>query len=382
MPNSESLTMADKAIGTVYYISPEQASNRNIDARSDIYSLGAMLYEMVTGKMPFTADSPVAIIMQHIQDPPASPSKIAPGIPKGLEQIILCAMEKNPRNRYQSAAQMLRHLRRLKMDEKTVFNIMRPAPLTDTSEIKIKKTTKRSHGHSDNKDNSIEVKKTTPKTETKPEPVKPKEQPKPKESVKAVEPPKKQEKTIKKEEKKTPKSEPKPAPKTEPVKEQPQKKKSDGLKSLLASVEDIKKNARPSTTVQDTQETGQEVQEGIDGGTEGSLMQPLTISEKDLIANKLRGCWNVDAGLSGIENMIVEVRAYVNRDGSIRDVKILNMRSDPAFRSVAESARRAIYICENTEDSPFKMLAEKRSDSYQGWKEIFVRFNPLDGGVY
>lgn len=163
MPNSESLTMADKAIGTVYYISPEQASNRNIDARSDIYSLGAMLYEMVTGKMPFTADSPVAIIMQHIQDPPASPSKIAPGIPKGLEQIILCAMEKNPRNRYQSAAQMLRHLRRLKMDEKTVFNIMRPAPLTDTSEIKIKKTTKRSHGHSDNKDNSIEVKKTTPK---------------------------------------------------------------------------------------------------------------------------------------------------------------------------------------------------------------------------
>ena len=226
------------------------------------------------------------------------------------------------------------------------------------------------------------VKKTTPKTETKPEPVKPKEQPKPKESVKAVEPPKKQEKPIKKEEKKTPKSEPKPTPKTEPIKEQPKKKKSDGLKSLLASVEDIKKNARPSTTVQDTQETGQEVQDGIDGGTEGSLMQPLTISEKDLIANKLRGCWNVDAGLSGIENMIVEVRAYVNRDGSIRDVKILNMRSDPAFRSVAESARRAIYICENTEDSPFKMLAEKRGDSYQGWKEIFVRFNPLDGGVY
>lgn len=226
------------------------------------------------------------------------------------------------------------------------------------------------------------VKKQTPKPQPKPEPVKPKEQPKPKESVKAIEPPKKETKPIKKEEKKTPKTEPKTAPKTEPIKEQPKKKKSDGLKSLLASVEDIKKNARPSTTVQDTQETGQEVQEGIDGGTEGSLMQPLTISEKDLIANKLRGCWNVDAGLNGIENMIVEVRAYVNRDGSIRDVKILNMRSDPAFRSVAESARRAIYICENTEDSPFKMLAEKRGDSYQGWKEIFVRFNPLDGGVY
>ena len=188
---------------------------------------------------------------------------------------------------------------------------------------------------------------------------------------------------IKKEEKKTPKSEPKPTPKTEPVKEQPKKKKSNGLKSLLASVEDIKKNARPSTRVQDIQDIGQEVQDGIDGGTEGSLMQPLTISEKDLIANKLRSCWNVDAGLNGIENMIVEVRAYVNRDGTIRDVKILNMRSDDAFRSVAESARRAIYICADLkEESPFKMLAEKRGDNYQGWKEIFVRFNPMDGGVY
>ena len=228
------------------------------------------------------------------------------------------------------------------------------------------------------------VKKTTAKPQAKPEPVKPKEQPKPKDSVKAVEPPKKESKPVKKEVKKEqPKAEPKPAQKSEPVKEQPKKKKSDGLKSLLASVEDIKKNAKPSTTVQDTPQTGQEVQEGIEGGTEGSLMQPLTISEKDLIANKLRSCWNVDAGLSGIENMIVEIRAYVNRDGSIRDVKILNMRSDEAFRSVAESARRAIYICADLkEESPFKMLADKRSDSYQSWKEIFVRFNPLDGGVY
>ena len=228
------------------------------------------------------------------------------------------------------------------------------------------------------------VKKTTPKPQAKPEPVKPKEQPKPKDSVKAVEPPKKQEKPVKKEIKKEPpRAEPKPTVKSEPVKEQPKKKKSDGLKSLLASVEDIKKNARPSTSVQDTPQTGQEVQEGIEGGTEGSLMQPLTISEKDLIANKLRSCWNVDAGLSGIENMIVEIRAYVNRDGSIRDVKILNMRSDEAFRSVAESARRAIYICADLkEESPFKMLADKRGDSYQSWKEIFVRFNPLDGGVY
>ena len=161
MPNSESLTMADKAIGTVYYISPEQASSRKIDARSDIYSLGAMFYEMVTGQMPFTADSPVAIIMQHMQNAPVPPTKIVPSLPKGLEQIILCAMEKNPRNRYQSAAQMLRHLRRLKMDEKTIFNIMKPAPHTNTSEITLRKTARHSHDSRDSQnDQNLAVKKT------------------------------------------------------------------------------------------------------------------------------------------------------------------------------------------------------------------------------
>ena len=146
MPNSESLTMVDKAIGTVYYISPEQASSRKIDARSDIYSLGVMLYEMVTGQMPFTADTPIAVIMKHMNTPPVPPTKLVSTIPAGLEQIILCAMEKNPKNRYQSAAQMLRHLRRLKMDENTVFTIPKPAQRTPTSETTIKKTTVHSGG--------------------------------------------------------------------------------------------------------------------------------------------------------------------------------------------------------------------------------------------
>jgi serine/threonine protein kinase len=141
MPNSESLTMVDKAIGTVYYISPEQASSRKIDARSDIYSLGVMLYEMVTGHMPFTADTPIAVIMKHMNTAPVPPTRIVPSLPKGLEQIILCAMDKNPKNRYQSAAQLIRHLRRLKMDESTVFNMSKPAQRTATSEITIKKTT-------------------------------------------------------------------------------------------------------------------------------------------------------------------------------------------------------------------------------------------------
>lgn len=148
MPNSESLTMVDKAIGTVYYISPEQASSRKIDARSDIYSLGVMLYEMVTGQMPFTADTPIAVIMKHMNSAPVAPSKLVPSIPKGLEQIILCAMEKNPKNRYQSAAQMLRHLRRLKMDEYTLFTIPKPAQRTVTSETTLKKTMRHGHDHS------------------------------------------------------------------------------------------------------------------------------------------------------------------------------------------------------------------------------------------
>ena len=140
IPKSESLTLVDKAIGTVYYISPEQASSRKIDARSDIYSLGIMLYEMVTGKLPFTADTPIAVIFKHINDSPVPPSKLNPAIPRGLEQIILCAMEKNPQNRYQSAAQMLRHLRRLKLDQNTVFLQPKPAPRTPTSETVLKRT--------------------------------------------------------------------------------------------------------------------------------------------------------------------------------------------------------------------------------------------------
>lgn len=140
IPKSESLTLVDKAIGTVYYISPEQASSRKIDARSDIYSLGVMLYEMVTGKLPFTADTPIAVIFKHINDACTSPCKLNPAIPRGLEQIILCAMEKNPQNRYQSAAQMLRHLRRLKLDQNTVFLQPKPAPRTPTSETVLKRT--------------------------------------------------------------------------------------------------------------------------------------------------------------------------------------------------------------------------------------------------
>ena len=95
---------------------------------------------MGTCKLPFTADTPLALIFKQINDGAVAPSKLNPAIPRGLEQIIVCAMEKNPQNRYQSAAQMLRHLRRLKLDPNTVFLQPKPAPRTPTSETVLKRT--------------------------------------------------------------------------------------------------------------------------------------------------------------------------------------------------------------------------------------------------
>ena len=116
LPNAETVTMTDKAIGTVYYISPEQASGNAIDARSDIYSLGVMMYEMATGRLPFTADSPVSVALMQINEAATPPREINNHMPRGLEQIIERAIEKSPENRYQSADEMLRQLMKLKQD--------------------------------------------------------------------------------------------------------------------------------------------------------------------------------------------------------------------------------------------------------------------------
>ena len=190
---------------------------------------------------------------------------------------------------------------------------------------------------------------------------------------------------------------PKAVPVTEPKKTQPEKKitpktpepkttppkrasSEDRFKSLLASVEKVRQKAPVSNTPVEPEDL--RVSDGIEGGLDGSLSQILTISERDLIANQLSKCWLVDAGKEGIDNMIVEIRAQINKDGSVRDVKILNMPSDPVKRSVAESARRAVLVCDKKEDeSPFKMLAEKYADHYGEWKTMILRFNPMTGGV-
>ncbi len=118
----------DKAIGTVYYISPEQASGKEIDHRSDLYSLGIMMYEMVTGTLPFNADSPVSVAMMQVKDTPQPPTEIKSDIPRGLEQIILGAIEKMPERRFQSAEQMLRYVLRLRDNHSLIFKTRKPTP--------------------------------------------------------------------------------------------------------------------------------------------------------------------------------------------------------------------------------------------------------------
>jgi len=121
LPNAETVTMTDKAIGTVYYISPEQASGRPIDARSDLYSLGVLMYEMGCAQLPFNADSPVSVALMQVNDSALPPRKVNAALPVGLEQIILRAMEKDPTDRYQSAKDMLKHVLRLKENPHIVF---------------------------------------------------------------------------------------------------------------------------------------------------------------------------------------------------------------------------------------------------------------------
>lgn len=122
LPNTETVTVTDKAIGTVYYMSPEQARGKKIDQRSDIYSFGAMLYELATGKTPFNGESPCDILVKHITDKPVPPRQLVSSIPVGLEQIILCAMSKKADDRFDNAEDMLGYMRRLAKNKKLRFS--------------------------------------------------------------------------------------------------------------------------------------------------------------------------------------------------------------------------------------------------------------------
>lgn len=118
---SETRTLTDKAIGSVHYISPEQAAGAATDARTDLYAVGVILYEMLTGRVPFEADTPVSVALKQIQSTAVPPRQINPTIPEGLQEITMHAMEKDITKRYQSAAQMLRDIDEFKRDPSISF---------------------------------------------------------------------------------------------------------------------------------------------------------------------------------------------------------------------------------------------------------------------
>lgn len=119
---SETQTMTDKAIGSVHYIAPEQARGDYITDKADIYSVGVMLYEMITGKLPFVADNAVSVALMQLQAKPVMPREINPALPRGLEQITMKAMEKNPVDRFQSAGEMLEDIEKFRRNPTMVFH--------------------------------------------------------------------------------------------------------------------------------------------------------------------------------------------------------------------------------------------------------------------
>ena len=122
MASVDTKTMSEMALGSVHYISPEQASGNETDFKADIYSLGAIFYVLTTGKFPFDGDTPVSIALQHVQKQPDNPRMINDTIPIGVDQIIMKAMQKSPENRFASAADMIKDIQAVKNDPDVVFD--------------------------------------------------------------------------------------------------------------------------------------------------------------------------------------------------------------------------------------------------------------------
>jgi serine/threonine protein kinase len=110
------ITQTGSVLGTAQYLSPEQAQGHETDARSDLYSIGVLLYECLTGRVPFEADSPVAVALKQISEPPRRPSELNPQIPPALDAVVLQALAKDPANRFQNADQFIAALDAAEVD--------------------------------------------------------------------------------------------------------------------------------------------------------------------------------------------------------------------------------------------------------------------------
>jgi serine/threonine-protein kinase len=128
---TSTVTATAAVMGTAQYLSPEQARGENVDARSDLYSAGVLFYELLTGRPPFTGDSPVSIAYQHVREDPAPPSSLEPDLPPDLDAVVLKALAKNPDNRYQSAQEMREDIERAMTGMKVLATPVLRQPMTD-----------------------------------------------------------------------------------------------------------------------------------------------------------------------------------------------------------------------------------------------------------
>ena len=132
---SQSNTLTKEALGSVHYISPEQAKGGRVDNRSDLYSLGVVMYEMMTGRAPYDGDTPVAVAIQHINGGAEMPSVLNPNIPGGLEQIIMKCMATDPGQRYSSATALLYDLEELRKNPAILFPFGTDAALDEVLKV-------------------------------------------------------------------------------------------------------------------------------------------------------------------------------------------------------------------------------------------------------
>jgi serine/threonine-protein kinase len=152
--SSSTITMCGSTIGSVHYFSPEQARGGFTDEKSDLYSIGIALYEMVTGRVPFDGDTPVAVALKHLQVEAEQPLSINKDLPKGINDIIMKAIEKDQSKRYQSASEMLEDLNKVLKDPFGDFVNCQDTDSCPTRRIQIIKETK-----SDEKGNDVELSK-------------------------------------------------------------------------------------------------------------------------------------------------------------------------------------------------------------------------------
>jgi serine/threonine-protein kinase len=141
LADGQNVTQTAAVIGTAQYLSPEQARGEAVDARSDVYATGCVLYELLTGEPPFTGDSPVAVAYQHVREDPRPPSMLNPRVSPVLDAVVLKAMSKNPANRYQSAADMRADLVRVLSGQRPIA----PQVMTDDERTTILGATAATH---------------------------------------------------------------------------------------------------------------------------------------------------------------------------------------------------------------------------------------------